>query len=69
MRRTPAGWKQPIWQLNRAIGYILYVRSQTAGTQGYSPVKGGQTPGGRSEQGQRRKVAMAEQRAMNHIQA
>ena len=28
-------------QLNRAIRYILYARSRTAGTQGESPVKGG----------------------------
>lgn len=44
-------------QLNRAIRYILYARSQAAGTQGESPVKGGQAPGGRSEHGQRRKAA------------
>ena len=67
--RIPAGRKWPAIQVNRAIRYILYARSQTAGTQGASPVKGGRTPGGRSEQGQRRKAAMAEQRATNRIQA
>ncbi len=56
-------------QLNRAIRYILYARSRAAGTQGDSPVKGGRTSGGRSEQGQRRKAAMAQQRATNRIQA
>lgn len=56
-------------QLNRAIRYILYARSRAAGTQGDSPVKGGRTSGGRSEHGQRRKAAMAQQRATNRIQA
>jgi len=60
---------KPVEQVNKALRYILYAASRAAGTQGESPVKGGWTSGGWSEQGQRRKAAMAKQRATNHIQA
>lgn len=66
--RIPAGRKWSVLQLNRAIRYILYARSRAAGTQGESPVEGGLTTGGRSEHDQRRKAAMAKQRATNRIQ-
>lgn len=32
--RAPAGQKWTDYKLNRAIRYILYARSQAAGTQG-----------------------------------
>ena len=61
-------WRDTL-QVNRAIRYILYARSRTAGTLGGSPEEGGRTQGGRSEQGQRRKAAMVKQRATKRIQA
>ena len=69
IRAHPCGPEMVCLQLNRAIRYILYVRSQAAGTPGESPVKGGLTSGGQSEHDQRRKAAMAQQRATNRIQA
>lgn len=44
--------------MNRAIRYIPYVLSQTAGAPGKSTGKGGEEPGGASEYHQRRKAAL-----------